>query len=122
MTRLLIVDDDPELLGILDRFLREEGYDVIRASGGIEAIDSVKKGKPGIVLLDVMMPDMSGWEVCRKIKGEIDNKIKVCMTSVTRDPKELKKNMKESQADMHLRKPSGLKEILKTLKRLEKKS
>ena len=67
--RILIVDDLPTSVKVLAAKLTSEYYDVITAHDGPTALETVEREKPDLVLLDVMMPGMDGFEVCRRIKG-----------------------------------------------------
>jgi two-component system sensor histidine kinase ChiS len=71
--RVLAVDDEPINLAVLARQLGNEGFEVVKASSGPEALDQLRASSFDIVLLDVMMPRMSGYEVCRTIRGELGN-------------------------------------------------
>ncbi len=68
--RILIVDDDPRIRDILDRMLRGEGYEVRTAADGQEALDLVQEEEPDLVLMDVLMPGLNGFEACRRIKED----------------------------------------------------
>lgn len=68
--RILIVDDNPVNLGVVVDHLEEAGYEVLVALGGAEALDRVAFADPDLVLLDVMMPDMSGFDVCRALQDD----------------------------------------------------
>ena len=68
-TRILLVDDEPDILEIVGYNLSSEGYDVITAENGLEAISKAKKHKPHLIILDVMMPEMDGIEACEKIRS-----------------------------------------------------
>ncbi|WP_159739330.1 response regulator [Vibrio atypicus] len=70
---LLVVDDEPVNLRVLDSFLRLEGYRVRTAKDGLEAIENIEKEKPELVLLDIMMPGMSGYQVCETLRKEYDH-------------------------------------------------
>lgn len=65
---ILVVDDDPKMLKLLALNLAQKGYRVITAQSGRYALDTLKLEKPGLVLLDMLMPDMNGLEVLKKIK------------------------------------------------------
>ncbi len=65
---ILVVDDHEQNLELLEAYLEELGCNVIPASDGLEALDAIEKTVPDIVLLDVMMPRMSGYQLCEKIK------------------------------------------------------
>ncbi|HWE61248.1 MAG TPA: response regulator [Chloroflexota bacterium] len=62
--RILVVDDEPDLLVLLEEHLTQEGYQVITASTGMQAITKAREEQPDIILLDVMMPGVSGFDVC----------------------------------------------------------
>ena len=80
--RILVVDDDPEIVTMLSARLTKRGYKVSTASDGHQAIELTKKELPDIVLLDVMMPGKSGWEVARAIKQDpATHAIKIVMVS-----------------------------------------
>ncbi|MHB0857015.1 MAG: response regulator transcription factor [Anaerolineae bacterium] len=69
---ILIVDDDQALVDVLQRGLGEDGYHVIAASNGRDAIAAARTAKPDLVILDVMMPEMDGWECCRHLRDFTD--------------------------------------------------
>ena len=69
--KVLIVDDEQAIVELMGLYLRSE-YDVISAYNGQEALERIKADKPDIVLLDVMMPDMNGYEVCRRLKTSVE--------------------------------------------------
>jgi len=68
--KILVVDDEWELRNLLAEFLTGEGYDVIQASNGEEALELAEKEEPQVILLDVKMPGIDGIEVCRRLKEE----------------------------------------------------
>jgi two-component system, OmpR family, KDP operon response regulator KdpE len=68
MTKILVVDDDPTLLRFLQDFLRQEKYQVVAAANGTEALRLAYREHPDLVVLDVMMPGMDGWEVTARLR------------------------------------------------------
>lgn len=70
MARVLVVDDDQVIRGLLEVNLEMEGYEVVTAADGQEALDRVADSHPDLVLLDVMMPRVSGWTVAERLKGD----------------------------------------------------
>lgn len=70
LARVLVADDDVEILGLVTRHLSAKGYEVHEADDGEAALAQAKKLKPDLVVLDVMMPGMSGWQVCRAIRED----------------------------------------------------
>ena len=69
---ILVVDDDPDSLDIVRTFLESKGYRVVTASDGKTGLAKLEEAQPSLVLLDVMMPGMDGWEVARVIKNHPD--------------------------------------------------
>ena len=69
---ILVVDDEPDVVALIERTLRAEGYEVLKAFDGISALDLVSQERPDLVLLDIMMPTMSGYEVCQQITANPD--------------------------------------------------
>lgn len=79
---ILVVDDDPEIVAMLTTRLAHRGYQVTTASDGHRAIELAKREKPVLVLLDVMMPGKSGWEVARALKQDpVTQDIKIVMVT-----------------------------------------
>jgi DNA-binding response OmpR family regulator len=70
--RILVVDDDPPSVKMISFLLREEGYDVISADNGVAALELIDRETPDLVVLDVMMPHLDGYEVCRRIRQKVD--------------------------------------------------
>ena len=67
--KILIADDDKNICELLRLYLAKEGYETVIANDGEAAVAAFEKEKPNMVLLDVMMPKMDGWEVCRRIRA-----------------------------------------------------
>jgi DNA-binding response OmpR family regulator len=72
MNKILIVDDDPHIRELTRVFLKAEGFDTIEAGDGVEALARLDAARADLVVLDVMMPNMDGWELCRILKEEFD--------------------------------------------------
>lgn len=69
---VLVVDDEPALLRVLAIHLASAGYDVLTATNGQEALAHIRRRRPQVVVLDAMMPEMSGLEVCRRVRTDKD--------------------------------------------------
>lgn len=80
MPRVLVVDDEPQVVELLQEFLAAKGYQVLTASDGEEALRKVKEERPHVVLLDVRMPKMNGLEVLKRVR-EIDHEVGVIMVT-----------------------------------------
>ena len=102
---ILIVDDDPEIVSMLSTRLGARGYKVSTASDGRSAIERAKRELPELVLLDVMMPGKSGWEVARALKQDpVTQSIKIVMvTAIGEHVNELTSPI--YGADAHIDKP-----------------
>ncbi|HEX7064045.1 MAG TPA: response regulator transcription factor [Bacillales bacterium] len=72
MTKILIVDDDPNIRELAGHFLRNEGFTIHEAGDGEEALGVLESIKADLVILDIMMPNMDGWELCRELRGFYD--------------------------------------------------
>src|SRR5437763_2509300 len=103
--RVLVVDDIPANVKLLEARLSAEYFDVITATNGEEALATCERAKCDIVLLDVMMPDMDGFEVCRRLKAGITtHHIPVVMVTALDQPSDRVKGL-EAGADDFLTKP-----------------
>lgn len=103
MVKLLVIDDDQDTCGYLKNFFEKRGCRVLRAYSGIEGLATVKKEKPGIVLLDIRMEGMDGLEVLKEIKN-FDRSIKVIMITVASDD-ETRQKTEKLGADDFIKKP-----------------
>lgn len=111
--RILVVDDDPIIVETIVQALEEDehDYDVISASDGFEAGIQVNHFKPHLLILDIMMPDIKGYEVCKKIKSDKETKdTKIIVLSAYLDEEKFKK-MKENGADVCFSKPLPLPQL-----------
>ncbi|MFQ5975502.1 MAG: response regulator transcription factor [Candidatus Hydrothermarchaeales archaeon] len=117
MAKILIVDDDRDIRFIVSMILKRKGYvNVIEASSGMECLQRIRETKPDLVILDIMMPDMSGWEVCKKIK-ETNPHLPVSMLSVKSDEGDIRRSL-EAGAERYLSKPINRDDILRTVQDL----
>lgn len=69
-TTLLVVDDEPEINRLVARIFEKRGYRVNQAIDGAEALSSVERDRPDLIMLDLNLPKIDGWEVCRRLKGD----------------------------------------------------
>jgi len=67
---LLIIDDDPTLVELLGDYLHSAGYDIIRATNGRDGLEYYEESQPDLLILDVMMPGMDGWQVCEAVRAQ----------------------------------------------------
>lgn len=113
---ILVVDDDPYILMSLEFLMKKNGYEVLVARNGEEALHIIKKAMPQLVLLDVMMPDVDGFEICRIIKSTRDlaNIQVVFMSAKTREA-DIQKGMNLGAA-LYVTKPFSTRELIKQIK------
>jgi CheY-like chemotaxis protein len=110
---VLVVDDDTSILDTVSAILSGEGYDVVSAASGQEALDAVARKQPLLILLDMRMPIMDGWAVARALRGQGNNVPIVVMTAA----ESAKRWADEVGAEGYLAKPFGLDELLATVDR-----
>jgi len=117
MHKILIVDDEPDVVALIQRSLELEQFEVICAYDGIGALDLVESEKPELILLDVMMPMMSGYEVCRQLKSNPRTKhIPVlCVTSAHSE--DTRQNAQRAGAQGLLIKPFMPAELIAQIRR-----
>jgi two-component system, OmpR family, alkaline phosphatase synthesis response regulator PhoP len=103
--KILVTEDSPTILEILKSVLSEEGYEVIAAADGQQALDLARTEKPDLIILDLMLPKIDGYKVCRMLK--FDEKYKeipiIMLTARTKDEDE--QLGKEVGADAYIKKP-----------------
>jgi CheY-like chemotaxis protein len=110
---VLVVDDDTSILDTVSSILAGEGYDVVSASSGQEALDAVTRKRPLLILLDMRMPVMDGWAVARALRGQGISVPIIVMTAA----ESAQRWADEVGAEGYLAKPFGLDELLATVER-----
>jgi len=114
--KILLVDDEPSLVKVVSRRLEAEGFDVVTAMDGEEALQQVESEHPKLIILDVMLPRMNGYEVCRKLKWDKRyQKIPVLLFTA----KALERDEQfgyEAGADAYVRKPFRAPELLEKIR------
>lgn len=103
--RVLVVDDELYIRNILDFALHSEGYEVITAADGEQALKKAVDLLPDLIVLDVMMPKLDGFEVCRAIKGKDETKHISVILLTARDKQADRERGKEVNCDAYLTKP-----------------
>jgi CheY-like chemotaxis protein len=115
---ILVVDDNPDNIEILRAFLESRGYAITAAADGETALGMVEEVRPQLVLLDVMMPGMDGWQVCRTIKNHPDYGGSTRVVMVTaKGAFEDKFEGLRSGADDYVVKPVDFKDLLEKVER-----
>lgn len=116
--KILVVDDTPRNVKLLADLLTVKGYAVVTAASGQEALDKIDCEQPDLVLLDVVMPEMSGYEVCRKIREIPETRALPVVMVTALDPSEERIKGIEAGADDFLTKPINQAELLARVKSL----
>ncbi len=117
MVKIMVVDDEPDIIHLVSLMLKGEGYDVVSAQRGEEALKLLMKEKPKLILLDVMMPGLDGWETCKRIKEDPTLKDSlVAMLTVKSEDKHKVHSLDYAIADWHISKPIEKDKFLKTVK------
>ncbi len=116
--KILVVDDTPQNVKLLADLLSVKGYAVLRAASGREALEIVDKEHPDLVLLDVVMPEMSGYEVCRKIRDNPATTLLPVVMVTALDPAQERVKGLEAGADDFLTKPINQAELLARVRSL----
>ncbi len=115
---ILIADDEPDILVIMELILKSQGYEVIKGTNGIEALELASEHLPNLILLDIMMPEMDGWEVLRLLKTDPRTSgIPVAMVSAREGSRPKITSMQEGALD-YVTKPFDTMELLNKVKEL----
>ena len=110
--RILVVDDDAAVRDVLRTTLARGGYDVLAAASGMEGLVRAQEERPDLVLLDVMMPGMDGWEVLKLLKLDPATRdIPVVIVSVRAEPRDRIRALQEGAVD-YVAKPFAVEELL----------
>jgi len=122
MKKVLIVDDEPNILMSLDFLMRKEGYEVFVARDGSEAIEIIDRDLPDLLVLDIMMPNVDGYEVCQYIKNDkAKQHIKVIFLSAKSKKEDIEKGY-EMGADLYMTKPFSTRNLVKEVRQLTTKN
>jgi DNA-binding response OmpR family regulator len=116
--KIAVVDDDPYILMSLEFLMKKSGYEVMVARNGTEALDIINKEMPQLVLLDIMMPDVDGYAICKHIKQSKKlQHIKVIFLSAKTKDSDIKKGL-ELGAERYISKPFSTRDLMKQVNEL----
>jgi DNA-binding response OmpR family regulator len=116
--KILIADDEPNILISLEYLMKREGYDVSVARNGLEALEALRRERPALVLLDVMMPSKTGFEVCQDVRAddELKDTLILMLTAKGRDT-DVAKGLALGAND-YITKPFSTKELVQKVREL----
>ena len=116
--KILIADDEPNIVISLEFLLRREGYEVVVAQDGSEALAQVRAERPDLAILDVMMPHRNGFEVCQDLRQDPEFKdLRIMMLTAKGRDTEVSKGLALG-ADVYMTKPFSTKELIAKVKAL----
>lgn len=115
--KVLVVDDEPDTLELVKLVLESAGFDAMLVNNGVEALARIDDQKPDLVLLDIMMPDMDGWDVFRKIK-ERDPAIPIAILTAKAQNIDKLLGLHVLKADDYITKPFGKNELIGKVRKL----
>jgi DNA-binding response OmpR family regulator len=120
--RVLVVDDEPQVVWVLQLALDAEGYEVLTAHDGVEALVQISQGHPELMVLDVMMPRMDGWSVMREMsKLPLEERPRVVMVTALASSRD-RATAAELGADAYVPKPFDMDHLLGVLHGLQRAS
>jgi DNA-binding response OmpR family regulator len=120
--RVLVVDDEPQVVWVLQLALDAEGYEVLTARDGVEALAQISQGHPELMVLDVMMPRMDGWSVMREMsKLPVEERPRVVMVTALASSHD-RATAAELGADAYVPKPFDMDQLLGVLHGLQRAS
>jgi len=117
--RVVCIEDEPEMIDLVRLILGRKGFEVIGANGGIEGLDTVRRERPDLVLLDLMMPDMDGWEVYQQIKADASLRgIPVVVVTAKAQSIDKVLGLHIAKVDDYITKPFGPQELLESVEKI----
>jgi two-component system, OmpR family, response regulator VicR len=117
--KIICIEDEPEMIDLVKLILSRYGYEVIGANGGRSGLEAIRKHKPDLVLLDLMMPDMDGWEVYQQMKADSEMK-EIPVIVVTAKAQSIDKvlGLHIAKVDDYVTKPFGPDDLRNSIERV----
>ncbi|MFQ5613442.1 MAG: response regulator transcription factor [Anaerolineae bacterium] len=117
--RVLCIEDEPEMIDLIRLILERKGFEVIGAVGGEEGLATIKREKPDLILLDLMMPDVDGWEVYRQMKAD-QSIADIPVIVVTAKAQSIDKvlGLHIAKVEDYVTKPFGPQELLESVEKI----
>lgn len=117
--KLLVIDDDTAVTDLLSLLLRSQGFEVFATNNSAEGLNMVREIDPDLVVLDLMMPEMDGWEVCRSVRQF--SQVPIIILSALNDPSMIA-SVLDAGADDYLTKPTPSRVLVAHINRLTKRT
>jgi DNA-binding response OmpR family regulator len=116
---VVCIEDEPEMIDLVKLILSRKGFQVVGAMGGREGLEAIQNEKPDLVLLDLMMPDMDGWEVYQKMKADDQTK-SIPVIVVTAKAQSIDKvlGLHIAKVDDYITKPFGPQELMESVEQV----
>jgi two-component system response regulator VicR len=117
--KIVCIEDEPEMIDLVKLILSRYGFEVIGATGGRSGLEAIRKHKPDLVLLDLMMPDMDGWEVYQQMKADSEMK-EIPVIVVTAKAQSIDKvlGLHIAKVDDYITKPFGPDDLRNSIERV----
>jgi len=117
--RVVCVEDEPEMIELIKLILGRRNFELVGAMGGREGLNVVRQTKPDLVLLDLMMPDMDGWEVYQQMKADKDMRdIPVIVVTAKAQSIDKVLGLHIAKVDDYITKPFGPKDLLESIRKV----
>jgi two-component system response regulator VicR len=113
LRKVVCVEDEPEMIDLIQLILNRKGFEVIGANGGIKGLETIRRVKPDLVLLDLMMPEMDGWQVYQQLKAD-ESTAEIPVIVVTAKAQNIDKvlGLHIAKVDDYISKPFSLQELV----------
>ncbi|HET7089589.1 MAG TPA: response regulator [Anaerolineae bacterium] len=117
--KVVCIEDEPEMIDLVKLILGRKGFELTGAMGGREGLEAVRRVKPDLVLLDLMMPDMDGWEVYQQMKADPEmQKIPVIVVTAKAQSIDKVLGLHIAKVDDYVTKPFGPQELLQSVEKV----
>jgi two-component system response regulator VicR len=117
--RVLCIEDDPEMIDLIKLILERKGFEVLEAVGGKEGLEMSRREMPDLILLDLMMPEVDGWEVFRQVRADEQLKdIPVIVVTAKAQSIDIVLGLHIAKVDGYVTKPFGPQELLKSVNKV----
>lgn len=117
--KLLVIDDDSAVTDLLSLLLKSRGFEVLATNNSAEGLGMIREQQPDLVILDLMMPEMDGWEVCRSVRQF--SQVPIIILSALNDPSMIA-SVLDAGADDYLTKPTPSRVLVAHINRLTKRN